>query len=139
MSVWPNAPSTSLSALHSSAGDLVSISVTVQPRDLEDLLETLAMLDFPVNPQIYHDAVVVYVERDGTQRVEPATIVEFPAYASGLPKIHATFDSCGFDRDAISVSPMLDDLHSGERVEPAPPGAAYAYRILCKQPAAAAL
>ena len=59
MSVWPSVPSTHSPALRGSDGELVSVSVTVEPRDLEDLLEALAALDFPVNPQIYHDAAVV--------------------------------------------------------------------------------
>ncbi len=35
-------------------GELVSVRITVEPRLLEDLLDALAVLDFPVNPQLYH-------------------------------------------------------------------------------------
>ena len=138
MSVWSSVPQSHSPALHGSEGELVSVSVTVEPRDLEDLLEALAALDFPINPQIYHDAAVVYVDRGGGQREEPATIVEFPAYAGGLPKIRAVLEASGFGTQAISVSPMLDEIHTGHRAEPAPPGAAYAYRVLRKQAVAGA-
>jgi hypothetical protein len=137
MSVWPSTPETGTPALRGSEGELVSISVSVEPRDLEDLLEALATLDFPINPQIYHDAAVVYVERDGRQRVEPSTMVEFPGYARLVPKIRGVLETCGFTSGAISVCPMLDEIHSAEHMEPAPPGANYAYRLVRKQTIAA--
>ena len=138
MSVWSFVPQTHSPALHGREGELVSVSVTVEPRDLEGLLEALAALDFPINPQIYHDAAVVYVDRGGGQREEPATIVEFPAYADGLVKIRSVLEAAGFGSQAVSVSPMLDEIHAGDRTEPAPPGATYAYRLLRKQPAVGA-
>jgi len=138
MSVWPSIPSTNSFALRGSEGELVSVSVAVEPRDLEDLLEALAELEFPINPQIYHEAAVVYVDRAGKQQYEPATIVEFPAYAGRLAKVRGVLEACGFGGKAISVSPMLDEIHSSEHAEPAPPGAPYAYRILRKHAAQAA-
>lgn len=137
MSVWPDV-ATHSPALHGSEGELVSTSVTVAPRDLEELLEALAALDFPINPQIYHEAAVVYVEDDGRQRLEPATLVEFPAYAGRLSKIRSVLEASGFDAGAISANPMLDEMHSSERVEPAPAGASYAYRIVRKHAVAMA-
>src|SRR2546429_7176381 len=56
----------------------------------------------------------------------------FPAYAGGLPKIRSVLEASGFGSQAISVSPMLDEIHAGDRTEPAPPGAGYAYRVLRK-------
>ena len=44
MSVWSFVPGTHSPALHGSQGELVSVSVTVEPRDLEDFLEALAAL-----------------------------------------------------------------------------------------------
>jgi len=136
MSVWPSTATLTAPTLLGSEGELVSISVIVEPRDLEDLLEALAVLDFPINPQIYHDAAVIYVERDGRRRTEPSTIVEFPAYAGRLPKIGDVLKACGFDGESVSVCPMLDDIHSGDRAEPAHAGANGAYRILQKRTAA---
>ena len=132
MSVWPSSSPVPSHALHGSEGELVSISVTVEPRDLEDLLEALATVEFPVNPQIYHDAAVVYVGQDGTERVERSSLVEFPAYAEWVPKIRTVLAACGFEYGAISVASMLDQIHGGERTEPAPAGAAYAYRRVRK-------
>ena len=138
MSVWPSVSETPSPSLQTSEGELISISVTVEPRDLESLLEALASLDFPINPQIYQDAAVVYVELDGAQRSEPATIIEFPAYAGGLPKVRTVLEAYGFGAETVSVSPMLAEMHAGEHLEPAPPGAAYAYRILRKHAAVTA-
>ena len=137
MSVWPYSESTHFPALHGNEGELVSISVTVQPRDLEDLLEALAALNFPINPQIYHEAAIVYIERDGAERMEPATMVEFPAYAGCLPKIRAVLETSSFTGEVISVTPMLDGIHAGDHVEEAPHGSHYAYRILRKHAVAA--
>jgi hypothetical protein len=138
MSVWPYASETHSPSLETSEGELISISITVEPRDLEALLEALAALDFPINPQIYHEAAVIYVERDGSERLEPLTIVEFPAYASGLRQIRTILEAYGFTGEAVSVAPMLAEIHAGEHLEPAPPGANYAYRILRKHATAAA-
>jgi hypothetical protein len=138
MSVWSSVSETTSPSLRGRDGELVSVAVTAAPLDLEDLLEALAALDFPINPQIYHDAAVVYVEREGNERVEPATIVEFPAYAGRLAKIRDVLEASGFSGAAISVSPMLDEIRSGDHVEPAPPGAVYRYRFLRKRAAALA-
>jgi len=132
MSVWPSLSPSPSPVLHGSEGELVSISVTVEPRDLEDLLEALATVEFPINPQIYHDAVVVYVEQDGAERGEHSTLVEFPAYAEWVPKICGVLETGGFEKGAVSVASMLDQIHCGEPLEAAPPGAAYAYRVVRK-------
>ena len=59
-------------------GELLSVSIVADPRDLEDLLDRLAQSQYPIDPQIYHDAVI-----DG----RAATMVEFPAYAEWLNEI----------------------------------------------------
>ncbi len=137
MSVWPYAPSPDSPALLGREGELVSVLVTVEPRELEDLLEALAVLDFPINPEIYHDAVIVYVKRNGEQSMQPSTLVEFPAYADRLVKIRAVLESYGFVGDRIAVSAILDEIHTGDLVEPALPGADYEYRVLRKHAKAA--
>lgn len=139
MSVWPNLQPETSRALLGTEGELVSISITVEPRDLEDLLEALAALDFPINPQIYHDATIVYVNSDGTERLERSTLVEFPAYGSRVEEIRQLLEVYGFRRNSISVSSMLDEIHGGERIEPAPPEAAFTYRIVRKRAKAVAV
>jgi len=62
MSVWQCTPSAA--PIGGSEGELVAVSITVNPRDLEALLEALASVDFPINPQICH--------------AESETMVEFP-------------------------------------------------------------
>ena len=119
MSVWPAAaPSPSLS---SREGDLVLVSIDVAARDLESLLEALARVDFPINPQIYHDAELVYRFTDGRQRTETATLVEFPAYAGRLQEVRDAVAVSGFDPGCVSVTGMWEELHSERTPEPAPP------------------
>src|SRR5438128_6230183 len=95
MSVWQCTPSAT--PLCGSEGELVSVSISVDPRDLEALLEALAHVDFPINPQIYHGQ---------------KTVVEFPAYAGGLPQVRATLACSGFDPEAIRVRGMLEEIQS---------------------------
>ena len=137
MSVWQRNTAESPS-LNSSEGALISVSVNVEPRFLEDLLEALARLQFPINPQIYHDAAVRYVYPDGREEMQPTTLVDFPAYAGRLPEIRRVFESCGFSPDDLHVTSMLDEIHADSAPEPAPAGASYASRILVKHAHAAA-
>src|SRR6202142_3038425 len=86
MSVWPKtlplvpSPSTA-------EGALVSISIHVEPPCLESLLEALALVSFPINPQIYHDAALVFRYADGREETESITLVEFPAYEGRLDEV----------------------------------------------------
>lgn len=101
MSVWQC--SSSASALCGSEGELVSVSIFVDPRELEALLEALALVDFPINPQIYH--------ADGHDPVAQ-TIVEFPAYSGKLPRLRESLTDAGFDPGGIRVKGMLEEIHS---------------------------
>ena len=71
-------------------GELFSISIVADPRDLEDLLDRLAQSQYPIDPQIDHDAEV-----DG--RV--VTLVDFPAYAGWLDEIRDLIR----DREAVKI------------------------------------
>ena len=70
-------------ALFGHDGELVSVRVTVEPKVLEDLLEVLAALEFPINPQLYHHTAQVSVE--------------FPAYSNQLERIREALAGSGFD------------------------------------------
>jgi hypothetical protein len=122
MSVWPidTAPS-----LEGADGELVSVRITIEPRLLEKLLDMLARLDFPINPQLYHDAAMIYPAADGANVVQPATMVEFPAWAGRLPLVRDALRRFGFDEACIGVKSMLDDIRSNDDPDPAPPGAPY--------------
>lgn len=99
MSVWQSLPSLPVSApsLSSSEGDLVSVSIPVEPRRLEALLESLAQTSFPINPQIYHEAV---------------TVVEFPAYGGQLDEVRATLSAHGFDPAGFEYTAMLEKIQA---------------------------
>jgi hypothetical protein len=92
------------------------------------LLESLAQIGFPINPQIYHDAVMVYVYADRHEESETTTLVEFPAYADRVDEVRRALTANGFDPFAIQVTSMLDEIHSSSPSEPAPPGAPYVSR-----------
>jgi hypothetical protein len=80
-------------ALFGREGELISLSIATEPRLLEDLLEALATLDFPVNPQLYHRAAEVRVE--------------FPAYSLQIDKVREALRREGFDSEALAVSRAL--------------------------------
>lgn len=102
--------------LSSTEGALVSVSIRVEPRDLEDLLEALARVDFPINPQIYHEAEIVSRDSQGFEHPELTTLVEFPAYFGRVDGVYAALESEGFDRESVLITSMLDELRS-----PSPP------------------
>jgi hypothetical protein len=116
MSAWPTNTSPSL---HGAEGELVSVRIAIQPRLLERVLDLLAGLEFPINPQLYHDAATISVREDGQSRAEPATIVEFPAWSSRLAAIGDALARSGLDPVRLTLTDMLDDIHA----EPAPLGA----------------
>jgi hypothetical protein len=80
--------------LSSPFGDLVSLKINVDPRALEDLLEALAELPFPVNPQIHQQPVAV----------------EFPAYRSWIADVRTALVRAGFGSGEIEVRPALVEV-----------------------------
>jgi hypothetical protein len=80
-------------ALFGLEGELVLLRVTVEPKLLEDLLEALSSLDFPVNPQLYH---------------RPAEVaVEFPAYSAQVQHVRDALHHSGFNPTSLEVSSVL--------------------------------
>src|SRR6185369_17182058 len=118
----------SASALCGREGPLLSVSINVDPRHLESLLEALAQLTFPINPQIYHDAALIYHYSDDHEETEGTTLVEFPAYRAQLGDVRGALDAYGFDPNNLQVTEMLDEIHAEHPLEPAPAGAAYVSR-----------
>jgi len=74
-------------ALFGQEGELISLSIATDPKILEELLEALASLDFPVNPQLYHRPAEV--------------LVEFPAYLNQVEHV----------REALSRHRLPGGLH----------------------------
>ena len=136
MSVWPETLPVTPS-LSTAEGALVSVSIHVEPHCLESLLEALALVSFPINPQIYHDAALVYRYADGRDETESITLVEFPAYEGRLDEVSRSVQAYGFPPDCIHVVGMLDEIQSDWQKEPAPEGAAYVSRYRVKRRAAA--
>ena len=135
MSVWPKTPPVTPS-LATAEGALVSISIHVEPPCLESLLEALALVSFPINPQIYHDAALVYRYADGREETESIPLVEFPAYEGRLDEVRCAVQAFGFPPDCIHAVGMLDEIQSDLQPEPAPAGAAYVSRYRLKRRAA---
>lgn len=79
-------------ALCGSGGELVMVRVTVTARDLEDTLETLAELDFPVNPELFHRGA--------------ETTIEFPAYSGKLTQIFEALK----DKGSLETVSMLAEI-----------------------------
>jgi hypothetical protein len=71
-------------------GELVSVSIIAEARDLEDLLDRLGQCQYPIDAQIFHDAEV-----DG----RAVTLVEFPAYGDWLDEIHQLLAG----REAVTI------------------------------------
>lgn len=122
--------------LSTDEGRLLLVSIAVEPRRLEFLLETLAQLAFPVNPEIYHDAGLVYQFADGHEERETSTLVEFPSYEGHVDEVRDALAAAGFRSDCMYVMNMLEEIHSGRIIEPAPAGSAYVARYRVKSRAA---
>lgn len=98
MSVWPNFTQPS-PALFGSEGELVSLAISIEPRLLERLLDVLAHLEFPINPEIRHAG-------------GPVTRVEFPAWSSRVADVREAILTAGFDADSLAVTGMLQAIRS---------------------------
>lgn len=81
--------------LSGNEGELVSVSVDVDARSLESLLDILSQLTFPINPEIYHG---------------PVTTVEFPAYEGRLGEVRTVLSASGFDPSAMRWVGMLEKV-----------------------------
>jgi hypothetical protein len=80
-------------ALFGREGELISLAIATEPKLLEELLEALAALDFPVNPQLYHRPAQV--------------LVEFPAYSNQVEQVRDALVRQGFDASGIQMSRPL--------------------------------
>jgi len=102
MSVWQN-PASPDSPLCTTEGELLAVSITVDPRRLEALLEALALAQFPINPEIRH----------GTQ-----TVVEFPAYRDRIAEVEGILEASGFPPQSLHAARMIEEIHaSANRVQ----------------------
>jgi len=107
-------------SLSGTEGELVSVHVYSDHRHLERLLECLAELSFPVNPQIYHQAGLGYVYADGREEFCHGTIVEFPAFSQKLDEIRKVMKASNLPADRLYVRSMLEDMQSDSYSATAP-------------------
>jgi hypothetical protein len=101
MSVWLTRASSGFN-LSSSEGELLAVSVRVDPRRLEALLEALALVPFPINPQIHHGA---------------ETVVEFPAYRDRIAEVERILETCGFAPQSLHSTSMIEEIHAAGRMQ----------------------
>ena len=80
--------------LAGSQGQLLTVSILSEPRNLERLLDRLGESRFPIDPQIYHDAHI-----EG----RTATLVEFPAYDGWLDELRTLLNGC----EAVTIRKCL--------------------------------
>ncbi|MBV8732356.1 MAG: hypothetical protein JO336_21305 [Acidobacteriia bacterium] len=123
--------------LSSTEGALVSVAIRVEPQDLEALLEALAEVDFPVNPQIYHEAEILLVARNGRAERASTTLVEFPAYAGRLEEVYHALETHGFHRESVLVTSMLEELRAPLPGDPSASRPGWLVRSRQKQPVGA--
>jgi hypothetical protein len=82
--------------LRTEQGELVMARVKVDAGMLEDALDTLATLPFPVNPELRHKGL--------------DTEIEFPAYAGSLPEVDGAFRARGLYVGAVESTPMIEAI-----------------------------
>jgi len=80
-------------ALFGTEGELVLLRAAVDPRFLEELLDALAQLDFPVNPELHHRLGQV--------------VVEFPAYDRHVEEVGKILRDSGLDGLILQVCGVL--------------------------------
>jgi len=80
-------------ALFGAEGELILLRAAVDPRFLEELLDALAQLDFPVNPELHHRLGQV--------------VVEFPAYDRHIEEVGKILRKAGLDALVLQVCGVL--------------------------------
>jgi hypothetical protein len=78
------------------AGTLMMAEIRVYPRSLEDLLETLAMASFPVNPDLDHRTSSMH------------TVVRFPVYQEQEYELRDLLRGAGFVNALYELTPMAE-------------------------------
>jgi hypothetical protein len=66
--------------LRGAQGDLIFISISVDPHHLEDLLDQLSTVPFPINPELRHGGL-------SEAAATPLTRVEFPVFSGQLQDV----------------------------------------------------
>ena len=80
-------------ALFGSEGQLILVRIEVEAKSLEDLLDTLTQLEFPINPELSHHPGCVKVE--------------FPAYLARVSQIRSALRARSFDDSKVELTSVL--------------------------------
>ena len=80
-------------------GELLSVRIEVPWRHLEELLDALAALSFPINPQLGHGS--------------PTTTVEFPAYSGQLQEVREALKGLGPSGMRVEIHRLWPELAAG--------------------------
>jgi hypothetical protein len=86
-------------SMTASIADLLRIAITIPPRDVEHLLDSLAQLPHPINADLKYE--------------EWRTTVEFPGYRSWLPEVRAMLAGEGFRNARLHYKSALDSDPDG--------------------------
>lgn len=113
MSVWFHAAAGSV-PLGGPEGPLLLLAIPVEPRRLETLLDSLASLPFPVNPEIVHEAAPA-----GDAKA-PCSLVTFPVYSDWIERTRGVVERAGIDPGTIRTTLMWEAIESGNQRIPAP-------------------
>lgn len=76
--------------------DLLSVTVSVPPREIERFLDALAKLPYSINPTLRYE--------------EWQTHVEFPAWRGWLEDLHRVLASGGFEAARLRYTPVVDRI-----------------------------
>ena len=79
-----------LSLLSATEGELLLVRISSDARQLEEVLEAVAELSFPVNPEIRHHGA--------------RSIVEFPAYSNRLTEVREVLRATGISGEITHQS-----------------------------------
>jgi hypothetical protein len=106
-------------------GVQVSVTVPVHRHDLEALVETLAGAEFRSNPRLSKGASVIYLYENGSERIEPATMVKFPACVGRFNGLRRRLKEGHFTASQAIVTRTLTESHSAPPAELSVLAAAY--------------
>ncbi len=82
--------------LTGSEGELLSIHIFAPWRDLESVLEALARVDFPINPEITHG--------------QPLTEIAIPVFSNQVGEVRGALSGNGLSHCRMEVRSFLREL-----------------------------
>ena len=78
--------------------DLLSVSVSVPPREIERFLDALAQLPWSIHPTLRYEGWLTHIE--------------FPAWRGGLDDLHDLLAAGHFDTARLRYTPAVDGMRT---------------------------